>query len=102
MGFALLIIFMFVAFGLTTLFRKWIDVPTLIAVAIGCAVNANIFNPIKYPIELDICIKDIITNGKIVIIMGINSFFINKRLVVLFDINLDEIIPTCNHLLSTN
>ena len=34
---------------------------------------------------------DIITNGKIVIIMGINSFFINKRLVVLFDINLDEI-----------
>ena len=50
MGFALLIIFMFVAFGLTTLFRKWIDVPTLIAVAIGCAVNANIFNPIKYSI----------------------------------------------------
>lgn len=50
MSFALLIIFMFVAFGLTTLFRKWIDVPTLIAVAIGCAVNANIFNPITAPI----------------------------------------------------
>ena len=52
MNFALLIIFMFVAFGLTTLFRKWIDVPTLIAVAIGCAVNANIFNPLTAPIEM--------------------------------------------------
>jgi len=50
MGFALLIIFMFVAFGLTTLLRRWIDIPTLLAVAIGCAVNANIFNPITYPI----------------------------------------------------
>lgn len=50
MGFALLIIFMFVAFGLTTLFRRWIDIPTLLAVAIGCAVNANIFNPITYPV----------------------------------------------------
>lgn len=50
MSFALLIIFMFVAFGLTTLFRKWIDIPTLIAVAIGCAVNANIFYPLTYPI----------------------------------------------------
>ena len=50
MGFALLIIFMFVAFGLTTLFRRWIDIPTLLAVAIGCAVNANIFNPITCPI----------------------------------------------------
>ena len=50
MGFALLIIFMFVAYGLTTLFRRWIDIPTLLAVAIGCAVNANIFNPITYPI----------------------------------------------------
>jgi len=50
MGLALLIIFMFVAFGLTTLCRRWIDVPTLIAVAIGCAVNANIFNPITYPV----------------------------------------------------
>ena len=52
MNFALLIIFMFVAFGLTTLFRRWIDVPTLIAVAIGCAVNANIFNPLTAPIVL--------------------------------------------------
>ena len=52
MGFALLIIFMFVAFGLTTLFRRWIDIPTLIAVAIGCAVNANIFNPTTYPITV--------------------------------------------------
>ena len=50
MGIALLIIFMFIAFGLTTLFRRWIDIPTLIAVAIGCAVNANIFNPITAPI----------------------------------------------------
>ena len=50
MSFALLIIFMFVAFGLTTLFRRWVDIPTLIGVAIGCAVNANIFTPIKYPI----------------------------------------------------
>ena len=50
MGFALLIIFMFLAFGLTTLFRKWIDIPTLLAVAIGCAVNANIFNPMTAPI----------------------------------------------------
>ena len=52
MAFALLIIFMFVAFGLTTLCRRWMDIPTLIAVAIGCAVNANIFNPVKYPILL--------------------------------------------------
>ena len=50
MSFALLIIFMFLAFGLTTLFRRWIDIPTLIAVAIGCAVNANIFNPLTAPI----------------------------------------------------
>ena len=50
MSFALLIIFMFVAYGLTTLFRRWIDVPVLLAVAIGCAVNANIFNPYTAPI----------------------------------------------------
>ena len=47
MGFALLIVFMFVAYGLTTLFRRWIDIPTLLAVAIGCAVNANIFTPLN-------------------------------------------------------
>ena len=52
MPIVLLIVFMFVAFGLTTLFRRWIDIPTLLAVAIGCAVNANIFNPINYPIVL--------------------------------------------------
>ena len=52
MPIVLLIVFMFVAFGLTTLFRRWIDIPTLLAVAIGCAVNANIFNPINYPIAL--------------------------------------------------
>ena len=47
MRFALLIIFAIVAYGLTTLFRKWIDIPTLLAVAIGCAVNANIFTPLN-------------------------------------------------------
>ena len=52
MSFALLIIFMFLAFALTTLFRRWIDIPTLLAVAIGCAVNANIFNPLTAPIYL--------------------------------------------------
>ena len=52
MSFALLIIFMFLAFGLTTLFRRWIDIPTLLAVAIGCAVNANIFTPINAAIEV--------------------------------------------------
>lgn len=52
MNFALLIVFMFVAFGLTTLFRRWLDIPTLIAVAIGCAVNANIFNPLTSPIVM--------------------------------------------------
>ena len=52
MSFALLIVFMFVAFGLTTLFRRWVDIPTLLGVAIGCAVNANIFNPIKYGVEV--------------------------------------------------
>ena len=52
MSFALLVIFMFLAFGLTTLFRRWIDIPTLIAVAIGCAVNANIFNPLTAPVKL--------------------------------------------------
>ena len=51
-GFITLIIFMFVAFGLTTLFRKWLDVPTLIAVAIGSAVNANLFTSINNPIYL--------------------------------------------------
>ena len=50
MGLVLLIAFMFVAYGLTTLFRRWIDIPTLLAVAIGCAVNANIFNPYTAPI----------------------------------------------------
>ena len=52
MGFALLIIFMFLAYGLTTLFRRWIDIPTLIAVAIGCAVNANIFTPLNSSIAV--------------------------------------------------
>ena len=52
MDFALIIIFMFVAFALTTLFRKWVDIPTLLGVAIGCAVNANIFTPLKYGIEV--------------------------------------------------
>ena len=52
MSFALLIIFMFLAYGLTTLFRRWIDIPTLLAVAIGCAVNANIFNPLTAPVKL--------------------------------------------------
>ena len=52
MSLALLIIFMFLAYGLTTLCRRWIDVPTLIAVAIGCAVNANIFNPLTAPIHV--------------------------------------------------
>ena len=53
MSFALLIIFMFVAFGLTTLFRKWIDIPTLIAVAIGCACNSNLYTAISHPIVLE-------------------------------------------------
>ena len=52
MGFALLIIFMFVAYGLTTLFRRWIDIPTLLAVAIGCAVNANIFTPLNAGVQV--------------------------------------------------
>ena len=52
MSLALLIIFMFLAYGLTTLCRRWIDIPTLIAVAIGCAVNANIFNPLTAPIHV--------------------------------------------------
>ena len=47
MRLVLLIVFMFVAYGLTTLFRRWIDIPTLLAVAIGCAVNANIFTPLN-------------------------------------------------------
>ena len=51
-GFITLIVFMFVAFGLTTLFRKWLDVPTLIAVAIGSAVNANLFTSINNPIYI--------------------------------------------------
>ena len=52
MDFALIIIFMFVAFGLTTLCRRWIDIPTLLGVAIGCAVNANIFTPLGYGIQV--------------------------------------------------
>ena len=63
MGFALLIVFMFVAFGLTTLFRRWIDIPTLIAVAIGCAVNANIFTPLNAGVEVGpfiFCIESIL------------------------------------------
>ena len=53
MPLVLLIVFMFVAFGLTTFFRRWIDVPVLIAVAIGCAVNANLFNPLTAPIVVE-------------------------------------------------
>ena len=63
MAFALLIIFMFVAYGLTTLFRRWLDVPTLIGVAIGCAVNANLFTPLNYPVivgELTFSIESIL------------------------------------------
>ena len=52
LSFILLVVFMFLAYGLTTLFRRWIDIPTLLAVAIGCAVNANIFNPLTAPIVL--------------------------------------------------
>ena len=52
MNFALLIIFMFVAYGLTTLFRRWIDIPTLLAVAIGCACNSNIFTPLTHQIVM--------------------------------------------------
>lgn len=50
MSFVLLIVFMLVAFALTTLFRKWIDIPTLIAVAIGCACNSNLYTAISHPI----------------------------------------------------
>ena len=63
MQFALLIIFMFVAFGLTTLCRRWIDIPTLLAVAIGCAVNANIFTPLDSGVtvgSLVFCIESIL------------------------------------------
>ena len=63
MAFALLIIFMFVAYGLTALFRRWLDVPTLIGVAIGCAVNANLFTPLNYPVvvgELTFSIESIL------------------------------------------
>ena len=52
MSLALLIIFMFIGFGLTTLFRKWIDIPTLLAVAIGCACNANFFTVMTHPITV--------------------------------------------------
>lgn len=51
-GFITLIIFMFVSFGLTTLFRRRIDVPTLIAVAIGAAVNANLYTTVNNPIPV--------------------------------------------------
>lgn len=63
MAFTLLIVFMFVAYGLTTLFRRWLDVPTLIGVAIGCAVNANLFTPLNYPVvvgELTFSIESIL------------------------------------------
>lgn len=52
MGFALLVIFMFVAYGLTTLCRRWIDVPTLLGVAIGCAVNANLYTSLTHPVAV--------------------------------------------------
>lgn len=52
MGLLFLFIFMVIAFGLTTLFRKWLDAPTLMAVAIGCACNANIYTNITNPIEM--------------------------------------------------
>lgn len=63
MSFALLIIFMFLAFGLTTLFRRWIDIPTLIAVAIGCACNSNIFTPLTHPVLVGpfvFCIENVL------------------------------------------
>ena len=49
-GFITLIVFMVLGFGLTTLFRKWLDIPTLIAVAIGTAINANLYTSISNPI----------------------------------------------------
>ena len=54
MGLALLIIFMFVAYGLTTLLRRWIDIPTLLAVAIGCAVNANLLNHMNVGARIEV------------------------------------------------
>ena len=63
MSFALLIIFMFMAYGLTTLFRRWIDIPTLLAVAIGCACNSNIFTPLTHPVlvgPFTFCIENVL------------------------------------------
>ena len=52
MNFILLLISAIVLFFLFTIARRVNDVFILIAVAIGCAVNANLFTPLSHPITL--------------------------------------------------
>lgn len=51
MNILILIIIALVAFGATTFFRHISDSKTLISVAIGCAINSNIYNSVSMPIE---------------------------------------------------
>ena len=45
-----LVLIAFIVFGLTTFFRRLSDINTLISVAIGAAINANIFTAAKMPV----------------------------------------------------
>ena len=50
MSIYILLLFAFVAFAFLVLVRKWHDYAMLFTVAIGCAVNANIFNSVTSPV----------------------------------------------------
>lgn len=51
-GLLILSAFAIMLFALVTLLRKWADSFVLIAFAIGCAINANIFNSVSSPVEI--------------------------------------------------
>lgn len=51
MNITILIIIALLCFGATTVFRHISDSKTLISVAIGCAINSNIYNSVSMPIK---------------------------------------------------
>jgi len=48
----ILILFAFVGFAFLAFARKWYDYPMLFTIAIGSAVNANIYNSVSAPVYL--------------------------------------------------
>ena len=50
MSIYILILFAFIGFAFLTFSRKWHDYAMLFTIAIGCAVNANIYNGVSAPV----------------------------------------------------